>query len=60
MGLLFLLKTNYFWPGSNVGNHVCDCTFTEDGCAEEDTKHNRCNCDANLPVMLQDTGKVSL
>merc|ERR1719282_2142628 len=49
---------NYF-TGENQGFHVCDCEFTEDGCAEEDTKNNKCNCDANLPVMLQDTGVIT-
>jgi len=48
-----------YYTGQNQGSHVCDCTFAEDGCAEEDTKHNRCNCDANLPVMLKDTGVIT-
>ena len=42
--------------GSHNGNHSCDCHFTEDGCAEEALQSNTCNCDANLPVQLKDTG----
>ena len=42
--------------GSNKGFHVCDCHYTEEGCVEEATRQNTCNCDANLPIPLSDTG----
>jgi len=48
-----------YYTGSHNGNHSCDCHFTEDGCAEEAIQSNTCNCDANLPVELQDTGVIT-
>ena len=51
-----LQKNKQIYLGSNSGNHLCDCHYTEDGCAEEEVQFNTCNCDANLPVELQDTG----
>ena len=44
------------YVGSNYGNHMCDCHNHPDGCAEEAVYNNTCNCDANLPAPLQDTG----
>ena len=38
--------------GSNFGYHVCDCHYEEEGCVEEDTRDNTCNCDANLPIPM--------
>ena len=49
------LKLNLL-SGSNYGFHVCDCHYEADGCIEEETKHNTCNCDANLPIPSTDTG----
>ena len=43
-------------PGSNYGTHMCDCHNEAEGCIEEETKHNTCNCDANLPIPSTDTG----
>ena len=42
--------------GSNYGTHICDCHNEAEGCIEEETKHNTCNCDANLPIPSTDTG----
>ena len=44
--------------GSNYGTHVCDCHYEADGCIEEETKHNTCNCDAILPIPSTDTGEL--
>ena len=46
-------------PGSNYGSHVCDCHYEADGCIDDDTLHNTCNCDANLPIPLTDTGTIT-
>ena len=45
--------------GSNFGTHVCDCHYEEAGCAEEQIYENTCNCDANLPVEMTDTGTIT-
>ena len=45
--------------GSNFGTHVCDCHYEEAGCAEEQVYENTCNCDANLPVEMTDTGTIT-
>ena len=37
---------------------MCDCHYEADGCIEEETKHNTCNCDANLPIPSTDTGEL--
>ena len=47
------------FKGSNYGFHVCDCHYESEGCVEEETKSNRCNCDANLPIPLTDTGVIT-
>ena len=38
---------------------MCDCHFEAGGCIEEETKQNTCNCDANLPVALTDSGTIT-
>ena len=38
---------------------MCDCHYEADGCIDEETKHNTCNCDANLPIALTDTGTIT-
>ena len=38
---------------------MCDCHYEADGCTDEETKHNTCNCDANLPIALTDTGTIT-
>jgi len=50
---------NNYYTGSNFNNHVCDCFYDEEGCAEEEVYSNSCNCDANLPLLLQDTGTIT-
>jgi len=52
-------ETNVYYTGSNFGTHVCDCHYEADGCIEEETKHNTCNCDANLPIPSTDTGTIT-
>jgi len=52
-------ETNVYYTGSNYGTHVCDCHYAAEGCIEEDTKHNTCNCDANLPIPSTDTGTIT-
>jgi len=50
---------NAYFTGSNYGDHVCDCHYETEGCFDEELKHNRCNCDANQPVPLTDTGVIT-
>ena len=38
---------------------MCDCHFEDDGCIDEETLVNTCNCDANLPVAQTDTGTIT-
>ena len=38
---------------------MCDCHYEAGGCIEEETKQNTCNCDANLPVALTDSGTIT-
>ena len=45
--------------GSNYGVHVCDCHYEDDGCIQEENRHNTCNCDANLPEQFTDTGTIT-
>jgi len=52
-------ETNVYYTGSNYGTHVCDCHYEAEGCIEEETKHNSCNCDANLPIPSTDTGTIT-
>ena len=47
-----------YWDGANYGQHVCSCHFSDDGCIEEETYHNTCNCDSNVPTELFDEGKI--
>ena len=54
-----LVTSTYLSKGSNYGEHVCDCHYSDGGCMEEETKHNTCNCDANLPVPLSDSGTIT-
>merc|ERR1719342_1643682 len=52
-------EINNYYTGSNKNLHVCDCSFQQEGCAEQAVYNNTCNCDANLPVLLQDTGIIT-
>ena len=54
MFYLFLI----FLQGNNWGFHTCNCHYEEDGCVDEDVYFNTCNCDANLPVQMRDTGLI--
>ena len=49
-------ESQYYWTGSHHGEHTCSCHYSEEGCVEEDTLHNVCNCDANKPAELFDEG----
>ena len=59
----YILYTNLSYSiqqsGSKYGSHVCDCHYEDGGCIEEETKLNTCNCDANLPVPLTDSGTIT-
>jgi len=50
---------NVYFTGSNKGFHSCDCYFSEEGCFEHEQRSNTCNCDANLPAPLVDTGTIT-
>jgi len=50
---------NTYFTGSNSGYHVCDCHYHADGCHEEHTMHNRCNCDARIPAPESDSGTIT-
>jgi len=52
-------ETNVYFTGNDSSLHACDCHYTEQGCIEEELKQNTCNCDANLPAPLIDTGLIS-
>merc|ERR1719419_1373249 len=49
---------NVYFTG-NLSKHVCDCYFSEEGCADHDLLDTACNCDSNIPVPLQDTGIIT-
>ena len=61
--LILLLQCNHskssISEGSNYGFHVCDCHYETEGCIEEETRYNTCNCDANLPITQTDTGTIT-
>ena len=48
----------YYLKGSNYGFHVCDCYYDSEGCVEPDISE-RCNCDANLPIPMSDSGTIT-
>jgi len=52
-------EKNVYFTGENKGYHSCDCHFSSEGCFEEETRGNKCNCDANLPAPLVDTGLLT-
>ena len=49
-------KTNTYFTGSDSSVHSCDCYYTEEGCEAHDVLDTACNCDANVPTPLVDTG----
>ena len=48
-----------YWSGSNYGNHVCLCHFSEEGCILDDVLNNTCNCDSKSPAVLFDLGYIT-
>ena len=52
-------ETQIYWTGSNYGQHVCSCHFSEEGCAQEETLHNTCNCDSKGLSELSDVGTIT-
>ena len=52
-------QNQIYWSGENYGNHVCSCHFSEEGCVEEETLSNTCNCDSNNPIPLFDEGYIT-
>ena len=48
-----------YWSGSHYGEHVCDCHFTEEGCYNEETLGNSCNCDSIKPSEMSDIGTIT-
>ena len=48
-----------YWSGSNYGNHVCSCHFSEEGCILDDVLNNTCNCDSKSPAVLFDLGYIT-
>jgi len=52
-------EKNVYFTGSNKGFHSCDCQFTDEGCFEHESRANTCNCDANLPTPLSDSGTIT-
>jgi len=52
-------EINTYYTGSNYGTHVCDCHYEPEGCIDEQTRGNTCNCDVHLPVPSTDTGTIT-
>ena len=52
-------QSQYYWTGSHHGEQTCSCHYSEEGCFEEDTLNNVCNCDANKPTELFDEGTLT-
>ena len=52
-------QNQIYWSGENYGNHVCSCHFSEEGCVEEETLSNTCNCDSNEPIPSFDEGYIT-
>ena len=48
-----------YWSGSNYGNHVCSCHFSDEGCISDDILNNTCNCDSKNPAVLFDEGYIT-
>ena len=48
-----------YWTDSHFGEHVCSCHYTEEGCLDEETLGNTCNCDSNKPSELSDVGIIT-
>ena len=51
-------ESQIYWTGSNHGDHVCSCHFTEEGCIDESSLGNTCNCDSKAPTPLFDEGYI--
>ena len=52
-------QNQIYWSGSNHGNHVCSCHFSEEGCDSEETLGNTCNCDSKNRISLFDEGYIT-
>ena len=52
-------KKNGHFTGSDSSVHSCDCYYAEEGCEAHDVLNTTCNCDANVPKPLFDTGILS-
>ena len=50
-------KNVFFTGSSNI--HSCDCYYDDNGCEGQDMYNNSCNCDANKPTPLVDTGSIT-
>ena len=47
-----------YFIGSNYDTHVCSCHFSEEGCIDESSLGNTCNCDSKAPKPLFDEGYI--
>ncbi|CAG0895859.1 unnamed protein product [Darwinula stevensoni] len=45
----------FYWHGSNAGEHVCKCGLTKD-CVDQNLQ---CNCDAEAPLSKSDSGEIT-
>ena len=48
-----------YWTDSHFGEHVCSCHYSEEGCFDQETLGNTCNCDSNKPSELSDVGIIT-
>ena len=51
-------QKNVYFTGSDSSTHACDCYYG-DGCRDQELYENSCNCDANVPTPLLDTGVIT-
>merc|ERR1711892_443611 len=63
INLAFWLDKNgeeqVYWDGAHFGEHSCACHYSEEGCVEDATYQNKCNCDAKIPQEVFDEGKIT-
>ena len=48
-------EPQYYWTNVTESSHMCSCGL-DDSCVEHQVFDNVCNCDANLPVQVEDAG----
>ncbi len=58
IGLYLLGNQQYFFNGNHVGEHVCSCA-EDNSCLGNGGSPNDCNCDANQPDWVQDSGEIT-